>query len=100
MRARLALAVVLAVGWVVGAAPTAHADGGDPIGAFDFVSRDGPSKFGPADARRWHVAGWGAHADAPCKPIEIHLYLDGAPIDGPNTGMPRPDVEALYPFAG
>src|SRR5438270_384799 len=85
----------------------AGADGGDPIGAFDWMSRIGPSQFsdcstdvcGPVHSV-WTLAGWAADPDAPGQSIDVHLYLDGVQIIDTQTRAPRPDVAAVYPWAG
>ena len=104
MKTRILLSVAILLAGVAGTTP-AHADGGgDPIGAFDFVSRFGPSKFGAVDARNWIIGGWAADEDAPGQAIQVHVYLDGQQINGtytgPSAGFYRPDVAAAYPFAG
>jgi len=99
MRARLALAVVLAVGCFVGGAPTAHADGGDPVGYFDSTSIrwSGIYYYGLS---AWEIYGWAADPDAPGQSTDVHIYVDGKWQTLVHTGEPRPDVASAYPFAG
>jgi len=85
----------------------AHADTGDPVGAFDTLS----VVFGSATARGsagsdksfWVITGWAVDPDAPGQSLEVHVYVDGqrAYVWGPTvTGDPRPDVDAAIPGAG
>ena len=103
----LVACVVSVIVVTAGMAGVARADGGDPIGAFDFVSRLGPSQYGACyngtcqPARSvWHLAGWAADPDASGQSLHVHVYLDGMQISDSQTGYPRPDVAAVYPWAG
>ena len=98
-------------------ATPARADAGDPIGAFDSISLRLPFAESPNSAT-WLIRGWAADPDADGAPISVHIYVDGVQADlrgrGPQapgvdadyatgTGSPgdeRPDVAAVYPFAG
>src|SRR5437763_1600563 len=85
----------------------ARADSGDPVGAFDLVSRYGPSQFGAcyngtcqSAHSVWEIAGWAADPDASGQGTHVHVYLDGVQIIDSQTGTARPDVAAVYPWAG
>jgi len=99
MKTRLLLALLLAVGCLVGVAGPVHADGGDPVGAFDSTSIrwSGVYYYGLTD---WEIYGWAADPDAPGQSLDVHIYVDGQQQSVAHTGEPRPDVPAVYPFAG
>ena len=101
------LAVVVAA--VVLPAPPAHAEAGDPVGAFDSISigfafSNAPTGGDPRPAQAfWAVTGWAADPDTPGQSLEVHVYMDGQRAYGFNgsyTGDPRPDVDAAIPGAG
>ena len=48
----------------------------------------------------WSIYGWAADPDGPGAPIDVHVYIDGQKAYEIQTGDPRPDVPAVYPFAG
>lgn len=97
-----AIAVVATVG--VGLSGVAHGDGGDPVGAFDSLS---VRLYSAPLHRSWEFRGWAADPDAAGQPIDVHIYVDGQRVvpsaaggDSLYTGEPRPDVQAVFPFAG
>jgi len=108
--------MVLVVGCVAVGAGVARADAGDPIGSFDSISVRLPgSQWGPNTAP-WVIRGWAADPDAPGGSVLVHIYVDGVQSDCRNdhtgvlyvqpcatrtgSGDERPDVAAVYPFAG
>ena len=100
MKRRLLIAVVLACTIVVApAALPAHATAGDPIGYFDSASvrLSGVFFYGLSV---WEIYGWAADVDAPGASRDVHVYIDGQPQYVVHTDQPRPDVAAVYPFAG
>ena len=95
--------VAVAVGVVGFPATPAHADEGDPVGAFDSISIGLAGALFPTGPPRslWALTGWAADPDAPGQPLTLHVYVDGQqenlysfPSD------PRPDVDAAIPGAG
>ena len=99
MKSRLVLALLLSVGCLVAAAPSAHADGGDPVGYFDSTSIRWSAiyYYGLTD---WEIFGWAADPDARGQSLDVHIYVDGQKQSVIQTGEPRPDVGAVYAFAG
>ncbi|HEX4818838.1 MAG TPA: hypothetical protein VFV00_01435 [Acidimicrobiales bacterium] len=99
MKVRLLLALLLGVGCLIGVARPAHAEAGDPIGSFDSTSVrwSGVYYYGLSS---WEIYGWAADPDAPGASLDVHVYIDGQKQGVIQTGDPRPDVAAVYPFAG
>lgn len=46
------------------------------------------------------VSGWAIDPDAPDRPIDVHLYVDGAWGGQARADRSRPDVGNVYPYAG
>ena len=63
----------------------------DPIGSLDSAQRTG-SAIG--------ISGWAFDPDRPEDPLEVHVYVDGAPQVALWTGEQRDDVAAAVPGAG
>src|SRR3954470_13413798 len=104
----LAVALLLVCVSVVGAgapsaassaASTAQAAGdGSPLGHFD-----GPSVRLAAIRRtayEYFLYGWAADPDAPGQPTTVGVFINGGIGNNVTTGEPRPDVQAVYPWAG
>jgi hypothetical protein len=93
--------VVATVAFIAGP-PPAHADGGDPIGYFDSISaRLGLNSLQPTNpGSRWELFGWAADPDAPGQQLDVHIYVDGQLTTVTHTGDARPDVAAVFGFAG
>jgi len=99
---RRIVAALLAVTVSAMVPATAHAEGGDPVGAFDSISiRLGFALNEPANpGNLWEIFGWAADPDAPARQLDLHVYVDGQPAQVIRTGDARPDVDAAVPFAG
>ena len=104
VRLTRALAVWLAAIVAVLTLPpaAAHAEGGDPVGAFDTISvRLGANTLQPMNPGiRWEIFGWAADPDEPGQQLDVHVYVDGQRVTVTQTGDSRPDVPVVFPFAG
>lgn len=96
---RALAAAVLSLACVIGVAAPAHAQSGDPIGSFDATSVRLSYVF-YYGLSTWQISGWAADPDAPGQAIDVHVYLDGERYGVIHTGGNRPDVPAVFPFAG
>jgi hypothetical protein len=97
---RGALGWVIAVAVLVLPAGVARADtsseGQAPVGSLDGAELTAP----PGTVT---IRGWSADPDAPDPAPEtshVHIYVDEVPMADVDTHVPRPDVEAVVPFAG
>src|SRR4051812_26304397 len=99
MKLRFAVALTLVLTCLTGAASSARAEGGDPVGSFDSTSvrLSGVFYYGLSV---WDIYGWAADPDTPAAILDVHVYIDGQRQYVIQTGEPRPDVRAVYPFAG
>ncbi len=59
----------------------------NPFGSLDSVSGNGPGKLS--------VSGWAIDPDTD-SPIDVHVYVDGAPRMALSAGLSRPDVGLTY----
>lgn len=68
----------------------------NPIGAVDWVANPSPGKLS--------IAGWAADPDSPGQREQVHVYVTGSQgvvgIPGIFTDGSRPDVAAVFPWAG
>src|SRR4051812_18152976 len=99
MKLRFAVALTLVLTCLTVAASSARAEGGDPVGSFDSTSvrLSGVFYYGLSV---WDIYGWAADPDTPAAILDVHVYIDGQKQYEIQTGEPRPDVAAVFPFAG
>ena len=104
---RLLAAMAVILTGMSGLSGSARAESSDPVGAFDSISVRFPSVFVDPSVP-WELHGWAADPDAPGQVIGVALYVDGqesstAQVSSSSevpTGLPRPDVAAVVPYAG
>jgi hypothetical protein len=90
---RIVVLVALSLLSLALAAPAgAQSNGTAPIGSFDDWTLN--------DNRTISVYGWAADADRPGQSVRVQFFIDGTYVGASSTGVARPDVPGVHPFAG